>query len=125
VGDPDRVSTLGLALEHVGVVCILLGSAEGSPEKLAELHGTRLEMFLRRMVDTTVRGIVYEARGTVGRDLLSVGADRVQAVCDGSSIPYALLDADPEDQERWVYAAHEAVGRLLGASRAGSRPAQQ
>ena len=38
VGDPDLVATLAPALEHVGVACLLLGSATGAPEHLAALH---------------------------------------------------------------------------------------
>jgi Trk K+ transport system NAD-binding subunit len=60
LGDPDRVSTMMGALEQVAVVCIMLASATGSPEQLRALHGTRLEMLLTKLVDTTVRGLVYE-----------------------------------------------------------------
>ena len=67
VGDPDRIATLAPALEHVGVACLLLGSAIGDPEQLEALHGTRLEMLLTRMLDTTVRGVVYECAGSVDR----------------------------------------------------------
>ena len=67
IGDPDVVATLAGSLEHVSVACVLLGSAVGSPDQLGALHGTRLEMLLTRMLDTTVRGIVYEAVGSVDR----------------------------------------------------------
>ena len=63
VGDPDRVATIAPAFEHVGAAVILLGSAVGTPEALAALHGSRLDMLLLRMLDSTVRGIVYEAVG--------------------------------------------------------------
>jgi uncharacterized protein YbjT (DUF2867 family) len=92
VGDPDRVGTLAPAFEHVAAACILLGSATGSPDALAALHGTRLEMLLSRMLDSTVRGIVYEASGTVDAEILAAGAQRVRAFCEDSLIPYALLD---------------------------------
>ena len=74
MGDPDVVGTLVRSFEHVSVACVLLGSAEGTPAQLAALHGTRLEMLLARMLDTTVRGIVYEASGSVDRDVLAAGA---------------------------------------------------
>jgi Trk K+ transport system NAD-binding subunit len=113
VGDPDVVGTLSRSLEHVGVACLLLGSAVGSPAQLAALHGTRLEMLLTRMLDTTVRGIVYEAAGSIEPALLRAGAALVRERCEDSRIPYALLEADPTDHRGWALAAVDAVERSL------------
>jgi Trk K+ transport system NAD-binding subunit len=110
VADPDRIATLIPALEHAGVACILLGSAVGSPEALAALHGSRLEMLLLRILDTTVRGVVYEAGGTVDAAVLAAGADRVRGFCEGSRIPYALLDAG---RGPWPGGAADAVDSVL------------
>jgi uncharacterized protein YbjT (DUF2867 family) len=115
VGDPDHVATLAPALEHVTVACILLGSATGSANSLAALHDARLRMLLTRMVDTTVHGIVYESAGSVNQAVLRRGARNVVAACQGSRIPFVLLDADPADRAGWAAAAHDAVGGLLGA----------
>ena len=113
VGDPDVVATLARAFEHVSVTCVLLGSAVGSPERLAALHGTRLEMLLTRMLDTTVRGIVYETAGSVDAAVLEAGAAHVRARCDDSRIPYALLDANPSSGAAWTSAAVQAVECVL------------
>ncbi len=113
VGDPDRVATLAPALAQVGVACLLLGSASGTREQLAALHGTRLEMLLERMLDTTVRGIVYEAAGSVDPELLRDGERRVARACQRSLIPYVLLGVDPTDREAWVEAATAGVARAL------------
>ena len=113
VGDPDRVATLTAALEHVSVACLLLGSATGEPEALAALHGSRLDMLLERMLDTTVRGIVYEARGTVDPKLLQAGSERVRWACERSLIPYQLLVSDPTEPGPWVSVAAGAVQRAL------------
>lgn len=113
VGDPDRVATLSPALAHVGVACLLLGSAAGTEQQLTALHGTRLEMLLERMLDTTVRGIVYEAVGSVDSEILSGGAGRVRHACERSLIPYVLLTADPADHESWLTASRAAVERAL------------
>jgi uncharacterized protein YbjT (DUF2867 family) len=110
VADPDRIATLTGALEHVGAVCLLLGSAAGSPEALAALHGTRLEMLLLRILDTTVRGVVYEATGTVNPAILAAGGARVRSFCEESRIPYALLD---RDLSTWPVGAADAVDRVL------------
>lgn len=121
IGDPDVVATLARSLEHVSIACVLLGSAVGSPEQLAALHGTRLEMLLTRMLDTTVRGIVYEAAGSVDAALLEAGAARVRERCEDSRIPYALLEADLADVDAWKFAAVAAVNRALDGGSAGPR----
>ncbi|HEY2772220.1 MAG TPA: hypothetical protein VGI87_16710 [Solirubrobacteraceae bacterium] len=113
LADPDRIATVAAALDHVVIACILLGSAAGPAESLAALHTSRLEMLLTRMVDSTVRGIVYEARGTVDHALLDGGAARVTAVSEDSQIPYALLEADPGDHTAWAAAARDTVAALL------------
>jgi hypothetical protein len=116
VGDPDRIATLAGALEHVGVACVLLGSAAGQARQLEALHGSRLEMLLSRMLDSTVRGIVWEAAGGVDPDLLQAGAQRVRTFCEDSRIPYAMLEADPSDHDAWLAAAIAAVERVLHRS---------
>lgn len=109
VGDPDRVATVAPAFEHVGAAVILLGSATGSPEALAALHGTRLDMLLLRMLDSTVRGIVYEATGSVDASVLGAGAERVRTFCEDSRIPYALLGGHGD----WPAGGADAVERVL------------
>jgi uncharacterized protein YbjT (DUF2867 family) len=121
VGDPDRVGTLAGALEHVTIACILLGSAAGTREGLAALHGSRLDMLLSRMLDSTVRGIVYEAAGSVDGDVLDAGTARVRAVCEDSRIPYALLRADPSDHRAWTAAALACVLSPLDGGPGGPR----
>jgi len=115
------VGTLARALDHVAVACVLLGSAKGTPAQLAVLHGSRLEMLLTRMVDTTVRGVVYETAGSVGSEVLEAGAARVRAHCQDSRIPYVLLDADPADPEAWTAAAVAAVELALDGESGGPR----
>lgn len=112
--DPDVVATLVPAFEHVTVVCILLGSAAGSDEQLRALHGTRLEMLLTKLVDTTVRGVVYEARGTVDEEILVRGAERVRAYAERSLAGYALIERDPAPVEPWLDAAVAGYSTVLG-----------
>jgi uncharacterized protein YbjT (DUF2867 family) len=121
VGDPDVIATLSGALDHVTVACILLGSAVGPAANLAALHGSRLEMLLTRMVDTTVRGVVYETAGSVDPDLLQAGAARVRTRCEDSRIPYVLLDADASDPIAWTVAAVAAVELALDGGPARPR----
>ena len=121
VGDPNLVGTLVGSLEHVVVACVLLGSAAGCREHLEALHGSRLEMLLTRVVDTTVRGVVYEAAGSVDPAILEAGATLVRARCEDARIPYALLRADPADHREWTAAAAAAVQRALDGDPAGPR----
>jgi saccharopine dehydrogenase-like NADP-dependent oxidoreductase len=113
LADPDRVATLVGALDHASVACVLLGSATGSPEQLAALHSTRLEMLLTKIVDTTVRGVVYEARGSVDAGVLAAGAARVRAFGERSLAGWELLEADPADPVAWLEAAVVAIDRVL------------
>ena len=58
VADPDRLGTLLPHLQGVTFVYWLMATA-GVPE----LHGERLRSLLEKLVDTPVRGFVYEAGG--------------------------------------------------------------
>lgn len=113
VGDPDRVGTLVPALQQVGVTCVLLGSATGEAEQLEALHGPRLEMLLEKTIDTTVRGLVYEAAGSVGASVLGRGAQLVREACEQSRIPFALLECDPGAHAAWLEQAVAAVDSVV------------
>jgi hypothetical protein len=114
VADPDRVGSLVRSLDHVTVAVILLGSAQGGPQELAALHGPRLEMLATRMVDTTIRGVIYEAHGSVDPRLLAAGAEHIRAFGVRSRARVALLRADPDDPQDWLQEAVSAVEAVLG-----------
>lgn len=118
IGDPDRIATLSYALDGVTVLCWLMGSARGTPEQLEALHGPRLKMLLERSIDTTVRGLLFEASGSVGAELLDAGAETVRAACSYSEIPYTLLRSDPADPDAWLAGALAGVEELLAFRRA-------
>ena len=113
LGDPDRIGTLTHALDNATILCWLMGSATGDRERVAALHGTRLKMLLERTIDTTVRGLVYEAAGTVDPAVLAEGAATVRKACDYSEIPHRELAVDPAGHEAWQAEAMAAVGELL------------
>lgn len=112
LGTPQRLVTMRAALDRVAVLCWLLGTASGEEADLRALHGTRLEYFLTQAIDTTVRGVVYEAAGERA-ELLAEGARRARAIAQRNAIPLELLDADPRIPPEWVPAARAAVERLL------------
>lgn len=62
--DPDRPGTILELVNDVAVVVLLLGSLSGGEEEIAAIHGPRLERLMEHLVDTPVRGVVYE--GTEG-----------------------------------------------------------
>ena len=103
VGDPDRIGTLMDALAGVTVVCWLMGTVP-----VPELHEGRLRMLWEKLVDTPVRGVVYEGALPQGEQVARTAAQTWQ-------IPLAVLDADPLDHDAWLAAARDAVDRLLGA----------
>jgi hypothetical protein len=114
IGTPDRLATLRGALDSVTILCWLLGSASGSAQELAALHSTRLEFFLTQAIDTTVRGFLYEARGTsTPAAELAAGEQIVRTLTERNSIPVSYLRADPEDRAEWVAAAAAAISELL------------
>ena len=103
LGDPDRIATLMEGLAGTTIVCWLLGPVQDAPE----LHAGRLRMLFEKMVDTPVRGVVYEPGGE-GREIARAAHETWQ-------IPLEILEEDPSDHERWLAAATAAVNRLLGA----------
>jgi hypothetical protein len=111
VADPDRLGTVMVQLAGVTAVCWLMGSASG--EGAAELHGPRLDTLLERLVDTPVRGLVYEAAGTVEPHLLADGAATVRAAAERWRMPAEVVEADPADHAAWLAAMRAAVDRLL------------
>jgi len=117
LADPERPGTLLDLVGDVTVVHWLLGSAVGDPEEIAAIHGSRLERFLERLVETPVRGLVYEAAGSVDASLLERGAGTVRAAGERWRIPFALHSVDPAEPSAWLEAALEPVRNL--ASPAG------
>jgi len=116
-GDPDVVGTLRYALDNVTVLLWLLGTATGPAEKVAALHGSRLRMMLDKTTDTTVRGVVYEAVGPVGADVLAAGVEEVRHARRTNEIPYALLETGRDDGAAWVQAARAAIDTVLTTPR--------
>ncbi len=111
VADPDRLGTIMTQLAGVTVVCWLLGSASGP--SAADLHGPRLETLLERLVDTPVRGFVYEGAGSVDPALLAAGAAAVRGASERWRLPAEVVEADPADHAAWLPAMTAAVDRLL------------
>jgi uncharacterized protein YbjT (DUF2867 family) len=104
VGDPDRIGTLMDGLAGVTVVCWLMGTIP-----VPALHEGRLRMLWEKLVDTPVRGVVYEGA-------LPEGEAVARAASDTWRIPLEVLSGDPRDHDAWLASASAAVDRLLGVS---------
>jgi hypothetical protein len=115
VADPDRLATLTPHLDAVSVLCWLMGSADGEREKVAALHGPRLDTIVWKLVDTHVRGIVYEAAGTVDRARLGEGAAIVRRARETFNMPTEVVRQDPAEHTAWVAAMAAAVQGVLAA----------
>jgi uncharacterized protein YbjT (DUF2867 family) len=87
LADPDRPGTILELVNDVAVLVLLLGGVEGSDEEVAAIHGPRLERLLEHLVETPVRGVLYE--GT------EAGAEIVRAAERTWRIPAVTLSAKP------------------------------
>ena len=107
VADPDRLGGVMGALAGVTLVCWLMGDAVATPA----LHGDRLRTLMERLVDTPVRGLVYEAGGTVDPELLAAGAAIVRDASATWRIPVEIVGVARGDG--WLEAMTGAVEGLL------------
>ena len=115
IADPYRLATVTPLLEGVSVVVWPLASATGSAEEIDAVHTTRLETLLTKLVDSGVRGLVYEATGTVRGDLLRGGAAQVRKSGEWFRMPVEVVEQDPDDHDAWLAEMRAAVGRVLDA----------
>ena len=104
IGTPDVIGTLRYALENVTLLLWLLGRASEP-----QLHGSRLEMMLEKTIDTTARGVIYEA----GPPAPPEGIATVERMAGFNEIPYRILRADLDDQAAWVAQTRGHIEDLL------------
>lgn len=110
MADPDRLASLLPALEGVSAACWLMGNVP-----VPALHGERLETLLETLVDTPVRGLVYEGAGGADGQLLAGGAALARTAAERWHMPIAIVDRDPAERGAWLAEMTGAVGRVLGA----------
>jgi hypothetical protein len=109
VANPDRLGTLMPQLGGVSALCWLMGSARANPE----LQGARLRSMLEHLVETPVRGVVYEAAGQAQPELLAAGAAAVREAAARWRMPAEVVTAAPADHDAWLDAMTAAVARVL------------
>jgi len=132
IGTPDRLATLRGSLDRVAIACWMLAGAHGDPEQVAALHASRLEFFLTQAIDTTVRGVIYDATpGRMPEEALVAGERSFRSLTELNAIPAVVLRAGGDgghgegggdgghgdgdgDGDAWVAEAEGAVRSLLG-----------
>lgn len=101
LADPDRPGTVLELVNDVAVLVLLLGGATGSEEELAAIHGPRLERLMEHLVETPVRGVLYEGTEE-GEEVVRAAArtwripvEMVSAGNDVAAAVQAILTARP------------------------------
>src|SRR3954471_15400053 len=111
VGDPYRLATLLPHIANTSALVWLMASATG--DDVEALHRTRLQTTLERLVDSPVRGMVYEAAGTLPAALLREGAAEVRKAALTWQMPNVIVEQDPSDHDAWVAALVAGVEQVL------------
>jgi nucleoside-diphosphate-sugar epimerase len=101
IADPDLAATIVDQVADVTLVFWLLGSAAGDSETVEAIHGPRLQRVLEEIVDTPVRGFVYEAGGSVDPGHTERGAEIVSAAGERWRIPVAITRTGLDDWRAW------------------------
>lgn len=113
VADPGDVGTVFDQIEGVAVIYWLLGSPAGAADEIEALNGARLESLFAKLVDTPVRGLVYEAAGTAPPAHLAAGTRIAGEASRRWRIPVEVVTADPADPEEWTREMIAAGERAL------------
>jgi nucleoside-diphosphate-sugar epimerase len=113
VADPGSVGTVLDQIDGVAIVYWLLGSAEGEPGAVEAVNGARLEALFEKLVDTPVRGLVYEGAGSATAAHLAEGARIAREATARWRIPVEVVEADPADPADWRAAMLAAGERAL------------
>ena len=115
LADPERIGTVLEAIEGVTLIFWLLGSATGDPESVAAIHGPRLQRLLEEIVDTPVRGFVYELTGELPPEHAVSAFEVLRSASERWKIPFEVVDADPARIELWRGAMLAAATELTAA----------
>ena len=114
IADPDRIATVLDAIDGVSLIFWLMGGAEGEPDAVAALHGPRLERLLEEIVDTPVRGFVYELSPELAPDHAASALAARRHAGETWRIPFEVVDGDPGQPGLWLEAMLASAGELVG-----------
>ena len=103
LADPRPARDRARAGRRRAVVLWLLGFGAGDRRRSSRaIHGPRLERLLERLVETPVRGFVYEMKGTVDPILLERGSEVLEAAGDTWRVGISCVFVDPGDPHDWA-----------------------
>jgi uncharacterized protein YbjT (DUF2867 family) len=111
--DPEQPGTILELVDDVAIVIWLLGSASGAADNVSAIHGDRLESLLERLVETPVRGFIYEGVGTVDPSLLAGGAELCRNAERTWRIPVTITKTPRSSGPQWVEELETSVIELL------------
>lgn len=112
LADPQRIATVLDAIDGVALIFWLLGAARGA--EVGALHGPRLERLLEEIVDTPVRGLVYEVTAELDPEHARAAFEALRAAGERWRIPFEVVDADRGRDDLWLPGMLAAAGELLG-----------
>ncbi len=114
LADPGRVATVLEQIEGVSLIYWLLAGATGEEEAVVALHTARLERLLEEIVDTPVRGLVYEMAIHLEPADAARTFEALRHAGESWRIPYEVVDAGPDDHELWLEGMLAAASELIG-----------
>lgn len=117
LADPLHPHTVLELVGDVAVVLWVFASAKGPPEELSAIHGSRLERLMERLIETPVRGFVYEMKGTIDPILLEHGSEVLEAAGDTWRVGISCVFVDPRDPRDWAEIMTHATVDLLKEAR--------
>jgi hypothetical protein len=108
VADPGRIGTVLVAIEGVALIFWLFGSVADP-----ELHGPRLERLLAEIVDTPVRGLVYELNETLEPAAAAGAFTALRSANERWRIPFEVVAA-PRGEAVWLEGMLASARELVG-----------
>jgi hypothetical protein len=85
----------------------------GAGEGAEAINSERLPALAERLVDSGVRGLVYEAAGTADPGALGAGADAVLRAGETFRMPVAVIAASPSEHGPWLAEMRAAVAGVI------------
>ena len=114
IADPDRIADILDGVEGVSLIYWLLGSATGPREAVEALHGPRLQRLLEEIVDTPVRGLVYEYTGLLDGARMAEALEILRRAGERWRIPFEVVAVAEADEQLWREAMLAAARELVG-----------
>lgn len=116
--DALRLGTLLPLLAGTSCLCWCFGMPARPAAEQRELHTTRLQSVLERIVDSPVRAFVYEAPAAApaaeGAVDLTPSGELVRSWCERLRIRHAIVDTEPGPQVAARQVAAAALALLAG-----------